>query len=166
MNKNLVPLAVAIVIFLALAGGYAFLYQETLRVNSEAATLVSEIAAKESAQARSASVRARLTEVSESETLIAAHLLAKADIVSFLEKLETSGDPFGANVYVASVSDPVDGRITISLSIEGSFPAIMKTLGSIENGTYVTKASNLTFSASGDVWSAVGTFVVLTEVSS
>ncbi len=169
MNTSFIHLGIAALVLVLAAGGYALGFHMVSEAKAEATTLAGEIAAKEAAQARGAGARARLLEVASDETFLASHFVATADIVSFLEDLEGAGDAFGAVVSVASVSgDEANqgGRITLSLSIRGSFDAVMRTLGVLEHGRYVLSSRDLVWSGGAEgEWAVTGTFVAETKTT-
>lgn len=162
MNTSLIQLIVAALLTLGAAGAYAGGYWLVEHARAEAVTLAGQIAEKEAQSARSSSARTALAELSDKEAFVAAHLVATTDIVSFLERLEAAGKEFGATVSVASVQDSSakDGTIVLSLSIEGSFDAVMRTLGAIEHGPFANAAKSVTLNSDGLGWRAVGSFVM------
>ncbi len=165
MKAPLIQLTIAILALIAAAGGYVLGFGLVSSAKEEATTLASDIAAKEVVQARGASARTRLAEVVSDEEFLAGHFVASADIVSFLEGLEGAGDAFGATVKVASVTGATpteEGRIALALSIEGSFDAVMKTLGVIEHGRYAMTARDLSLSGVDGLWILTGSFVAMT----
>lgn len=164
MKGPAVHLGISVLVLAAAAGAYAFGYLQVTNAKQEAANLASAIAAREAEQERGASARSRLAEVAADEEFLASRLVADADIVAFLEGLEGAGDEFGAIVKVASVSGDsaaADGRITLALSIEGSFAAVMKTLGVIEYGPYALSPRDVSISGAGDSWVLTGSFIAL-----
>ncbi len=166
MKAHVIHLVISLVALAAAVGAYAFGFMLVSDQKQEAANLVTAIAAKEAEQARGASARSRLAEVASDEEFLASRFVADAEIVSFLEGLESTGDAFGATVKVASVSGDApaaESRITLSLSIQGSFPAIMKTLGAIEHGRYALAPRDVSLAGEGEVWNLTGSFVALTR---
>jgi Tfp pilus assembly protein PilN len=167
-NAPLVHLVIAGVVALALLGGYVVWLNVVERQRTELATLQSEIAQKDAERTRSFTARSAESDLAETEAFIASHIVQKDNIVSFLEALENTGTAYGAQVDVASLSgdDAASaGRISLSLSITGSFDAVMRTLGAIEHGSYANMVKNITLDTAGadDVWSATGVFVVATD---
>lgn len=165
--KNFFFQLVIALVFVGIAmGGYAFWYFETKQMSVRASELAGEIATKEAARSRTNSARAGLPELGADETFVASHFVATADIVSFLERLEATGKAFGAVVEVASVTGDdksSEGSISLSLSVTGSFDAVMRTVGAIEHGPFANQVQSLTLDTSGDGWTASGIFVVGTS---
>lgn len=164
MKPHLVQLGVAIAVALAALAGYTLWYGAVKQLDADAASVATEIAAKDAARARTVSARSAEAGLAEQEAFVAGHLVAPADIVPFLERLEKAGKEFGASVHIASVSDQAaasDGRLSLSLSVTGSFDAVMRTLGAIEQGTYAIAINDLSLNTSDQAtWSATGLFVV------
>ena len=165
----LIHLVLALILCIALAGAYAFWFIAVGRADVQSKELVTQIREKEAQRERTAEARAALTELASEEAFVRARFVQKEDIVSFLEELEDAGVPFGAQVAVASVTDGTatsEGRIVVALSIEGSFEAVMHTLGVIEHGPYAIATQNLTLNSTGEgTWTAVGAFAIGTDVT-
>lgn len=164
----LVQVVIGSLTALLLVGGSVYALHIVKQLSSESAALRSEIAAKDAERARSTSVRSGETELVATESYVASHFLKTEDIVSFLEELESTGTTFGAEVNVASLSgddSASSGRISLSLSITGSFDAVMRTLGAIEHGSYANMVKDITMDTGGGdgTWSATGVFVVATH---
>ncbi len=162
-------LIVSVLIALSAIGGYVFWYDLMQGLRTETAQLETDILAKEGERIRAASARTAEDDLLAQENFIASHLVKTDDIVLFLETIEGTGKAFGATVQVASVSGEgkaSNGKISLSLSITGTFDAVMRTLGAIENGPYANMVSDLTLDTpdKGETWSAVGVFVVGTEL--
>ena len=95
------------------------------------------------------------------------YILGKEDVEPFLETLQSGGRSLGTKIEVLSVSDaPIAGhpRIALSITITGTFDAVMRTLGSIEYGPYDGVLTNLTLDTSGSdikgasTWTAASVF--------
>ncbi len=152
----LTHLIVAALVFLVLVGAYVYAFFETQRLERDVLTLSADIAAKTNEHQEAGSVRTALAEVEAQEAKLESHLVPASDIVPFLESVEALGSEFGARVSVLSVSDPAeDGKIALSLSVEGSFDAVMRTVGVLENSTRASVIRSLTLDAADDgMWSA------------
>lgn len=167
MKPSIIQLGISILIAAAALGGYVFWYGYVRGLDASSAALAGEIAAKDRERAHAVSARSAEAELAAQEALVASHIVASADIVSFLERLENTGKQFGATVHVASVSDQAkasEGTIALSLSVAGSFDAVMRTIGAIEEGPYAVTVQDLSLDTpDGSQWSATGVFVVGTE---
>ena len=67
-------------------------------------------------------------------------------MVAFIDTLEGRGRSLGATVNVLSVStggDSAHPTLELTLSIKGSFDAVMRTVGSIEYAPYAISISSL-----------------------
>jgi hypothetical protein len=159
--KPFLPLVIAAVIFGGAVGAYAFGYYELLASVKQAATLTQTVAAKKVATARLMTARAQLSTLADDEARLQQYTIDKNTIVPFLETLQSAGKPYGASVSVLSVADEktgTHGRVSLSLSIAGSFDAVMRTLGTIEYAPYdgIVKSATLSTAATGTtpVWNA------------
>ena len=163
-NVSLIHTLSALVVALALIGGYLWVFAGIQKMEEQALALSSEIAVKTSEQERASDTRAALEALVQDESNVRAHFVPTESIVPFLESLETLGSELGADVTVVSVSDPDDtGTITLSLSISGSFEAVMRVAGRIEYGPVASATKTLTLDAGDDgVWNAAATLAILT----
>jgi hypothetical protein len=166
MKASLSHLMLAGALLLITGAGYAFLLLDTKRIEQEAVALATEIETKTRQHERAGSNRAALSEVEAEEALIMSHFVPQEDIVSYLETLEETGAAFGARVSVLSVGDPAsDGKIALSVSINGSFDAVMRTVGVIEHGQKASVVHSLTLDGNGEgAWSAALTFTTLSPL--
>lgn len=162
-------LIVSVLVALGAVGGYVFWYHLMQGLRAESVQLETDILAKEGERVRAASARTAEGDLLAQENFIASHLVKTTDIVLFLERIEGTGKTFGAVVKVASVSGEgktSNGKISLALSVTGTFDAVMRTVGAIENGPYANMVSDLTLDTpdKGETWSATGMFVVGTEL--
>ena len=167
-NNSYFPLALAILVLLlsgAVYGGVQYLFgQEQTHITDNER----QIENKKSEIARAHQAQAALTTLADDEAVLKGYSLSRQDIVAFLESLQSTGTALGSQVHVLSVSDEIAGmhpRVTLSLLITGSFDAVMRTIGMLENAPYDTVLSNLTLSSNqppkGPVeWSAATTISV------
>jgi hypothetical protein len=127
--------------------GYGAMYASVERVSAEAAVLKESVETKGQDAARIGMARTALVSLVEDEATIDSYFVAKEDIVTFLEELEASGRAVGADVEVASVGVETVGdreQVAVSLRVEGSFDAVMRTLGTIEYGSYDGVVTSMT----------------------
>lgn len=164
MKPAALQLAIMSVVALLAIAGYVLWYEQVTALDAEAAGLVTEIAAKDAERTRSASARSAEADLAAQEAFVASHLVATGDIVAFLEGLEATGRAYGATLRVASVTggeNSPEGRISLSLSIAGSFDAVMRTVGAIESGPYAGMVQDLSLDTpDGETWSATGIFII------
>lgn len=157
--RTLVPLIIAVLILLGAVALYGAGYYLLTKFNETENGLDTQIAAKGRDLENASRAHAALS--SQGGQTLDQYLLAKSDIVPFLEELQGEGAPFGAKVDVLSVTDQKDkvrSRVQLSLSITGSFDAVMRTLGSIEYSPYDGVMTNVSLgTATGDAKTATGT---------
>lgn len=159
-----IPLGIAILIFigsLALYGiGYSLLSKESERSSK----LATQAAQKSTELERVARAHVALSTLQGDETNLDQYAITKSGVVPFLESLQATGRPLGATVNVISVADQKDGkhdRIALSLSITGTFDAVMRTLGTIEYGPYDGVITRVSFDSAGKgQWTATLTYSV------
>lgn len=155
--------AIALLAALCAAAGYAFLFSQVSALSEEAHALSSDIAAHTSTHAAALAARDALAELAEDEAFVMSRFVSSADIVPFLERLEGRGAPLGSEVRVVSVSDTAaEGKVTVALSISGSFDAVVRTLGRIEHDAFAGASRNVALDASEGAWTAAVTLDVLT----
>jgi Tfp pilus assembly protein PilO len=159
--------ATALLVVMLLGVGYAFWFITTENAAAHADALSSEINAKAAQHAHADTTRDTVSQVEADEATIETHFVPEEEIVSFLEELEALGGTLGSKVIVLSVTDPDgQGRITLALSISGSFDAVMRTVGVVEHGTRVSAVRSLTLDAGSDgMWTAAATVTVLAPPS-
>lgn len=153
MNRaQFIQLGIALsvlVILVALSVG-AGVYLESQK--QRAVQLGQEVAQKQSEAVRIARAREALPVLEEAEGVVAQRLVPARDIVSFLERLEKQGKAQGASVKVLSVN-PVQvesqSRISIALTITGSFDSVLRALGAIEYGPYDLSLTNVAVTTAG-----------------
>lgn len=156
------PLGLAIIVALAAVMGYLFWHRAVVDASANAALLAGEVALKSGVLSESASARSALAALSDDEDFMERLLLSTEDLVPFLEELEASGSDYGASVSVVSVSDAEgEGRIRVAFSIEGSFDAVMRTLGTVEYAEHASAVRNVTLDTPGEgMWSAAVTMIL------
>lgn len=165
MSRSLISLAIALVLLVAAGGMYAFAYLRLESDTVKAAKLEQQVESKSAALEQLARTHSALSGLPAQETTIEQYFVGKQEIVPFLESLQSTGRPLGATVDVLSVGDATPGshpRLSLSLTITGSFDAVMRTLGAIENGPYDGELTNVTVDSStsndtkvpGRLWTA------------
>jgi secreted Zn-dependent insulinase-like peptidase len=150
MKNELSIFGVTLVTLIAVAGLYVWGFQEVTRIS-----VIFPVAAQNQSEA----FRAQEAEVFS-------HFAQSNDIVTFLTYVETRGQAYDATVSVASVSDTAaTGNITLALTIQGSFSAVMKTLAALEYGSYALSAQTITLEKRTEgPWELKGTFTAATEL--
>lgn len=170
MRPAFIHFLLSVVIALIALGVYAFWFMKLTDARTEAKESQAAVIAIEHEDAAIAAAEGALAALSADEAAVEGYVLSQDHIVGFLEELEHSGDRLNSSVEVVSVSPGAeggDGRLTVSLRIEGSFASVMRTLGSIEYAQRDIRLSSLTLdtasSDAGAVWGAAASFSVATQ---
>lgn len=149
--------------------GYVVWFLTFQGAKEQALRAGAEVARIEEEDSAIANAKETLLALASDEAVLRAYFVSEEGIVSFFEELERSGEMLGSTVEVASVTAPseVGGRITLSMRITGSFPAVMKTLGSIEHGPRDMRVQSLTLDTvlsedGNEPWVAAAVFSVAT----
>lgn len=158
---------VAVLVALALTLGYTFWFSEVVRMQDQVSALASQIVTKTREYVHASENRTALQEVVEHETEVNAHFAPTSAIVTFLESIEQLGRAYGTTVTVVSVTgSATDGKLTLALSVSGTFDAVMRTLGFIEHGQFASATKSLTLETTeNNDWTAALTVVVLTKTT-
>jgi Tfp pilus assembly protein PilO len=177
MKKVLpVQFAGALVLIVIMLSLYGYAYAQVSLKSAELKSLTLQISKKTLAAADAGAARAQLAALAPQEATLQQYFLSNADIVSFLEQLATTGKYFGSKVEVVSVAavpGTPNGALNLSLTVTGSFDAVMRTVGAIEYGPHETTVTNFTLTTMGDSsqassspqWQASATFLVGTQNS-
>lgn len=167
MTKSVTHIVIAAVLLLASIAGYAFWYMTVESVRASVTEAVTDIDAKKAEVARIQEARSALQTLSQNEERIKAYFISKDDVGSFLEMVSGVGDELGAHIEIVSVTEESTAtphpRVSLSLSVEGTFDAVMRTIGALEYGPYDVEVRNLSLSKGGtaetsETWTAVGTY--------
>ncbi|HEY0010984.1 MAG TPA: hypothetical protein VGB97_03710 [Candidatus Paceibacterota bacterium] len=157
----------AIALLVAALAGYWFWYGTVTKVAAEAAELTQSVRERGEAGGRAAAARHALDDLAADEAAVYQHFVGTDDVVPFLESIEMTGQRLGARVEVVSVGNvPAKPQqpalIQVSLTITGSFDAVMRTIGAIEYQVYDTTLSSLVIDSPSGVstWTAAATYLV------
>lgn len=158
MRKALLQLVVTLVVVAAAAGGYALFYEAVSAKSAEAAALQTQINEKTEASARVMAAQAALSEIAADEAAVQAYFVPETAVVPFIDDLESRGRVLHTTVAVTSVAAKhVENRpvLVLALTIDGSFDAVMRTVGAIEYAPYDISVSSLTLAlVDGGNWRA------------
>lgn len=163
------PLIIASVIVIASIGAFVVEYYVLDNSQTRVTELQKQVLDQKAEIARAERARSALASLDTNENTLQSFFLKKDNIVSFIESLQATGKGTGASVQVVSVSDDKSTghpRISVSLLISGSFDAVMRTVGILENGSYDTVLSSLTLDSGSPTvkgvreWSAATTLSV------
>ena len=98
-------------------------------------------------------MRTALAEVAADEVLFGEYFISEAGVAAFIDGLEARGTAQVAAVKVLSVAVDDTGtrrKLKLAISIEGTFDAVLRTLGSIEHAPYDLSVSTLSLTRNGD----------------
>lgn len=139
-----------LIIALAMGGGallaYGTWYSTITAESAVVATLGNQINVSTETASHVASVRMALTEIASDETSIQGYFVPETNVVGFIDGLEARGQAQGATVKILSVSaGSVNARptLTFALTVNGTFDAVMRTVGAIEYAPYDLSISSL-----------------------
>jgi len=158
MKSPLAHLFSALVICGSALVGYGVWYVAISSESAVAADLQNWIDMKTESAGRIASARAAMVEIAADETIVRNYFVPEADVVAFINDLETRGRSQGATVNVLSVSkgaESVRPTLLFSLAVRGTFDAVMRTVGAIEYAPYDLSVSGLSLGQDAkDTWHA------------
>ena len=169
-NAILIQLLIAAAFLAAAIAAYAlaFLHVEDIGariVRAEAEAQQRTVELKNIRDAQSA-----LAALTESEARVKGYFVPTTEVVSFLERVGTAGDAFGADVSVVGVTEDTTetgrGMLTLSIQTHGTFASVMRTLGTLEFAPYDITLKNLSLDATdaeNGAWTAAATFDVGTK---
>jgi Tfp pilus assembly protein PilO len=161
-RPELVHLALALLLLLALAGGYALWFRQEEAMREENVAVAGRIAQRSAEAALVEDAQDALDALAADEDAMRARLVRPDEIVAFLDAIEASGASTGASVEVVSVTEaPEDGReqLALALEISGSFDAVLRAIGVIEHGPYDGRVVSATLNGEeGGTWTSASTF--------
>lgn len=147
MKSPLLHLVLAGLTCVALLAGYGIWYASVEAKSAAVANLDNQIATKTEIESRIISTRASLAEIAGDEATIQSYFVSETGVVAFIDYLDTQGKTLGTAVNVLSVSTSGTGAQSVfifSLSITGTFDAVMRTIGAIEYAPYDLTIARLT----------------------
>jgi len=174
MKRSLAALLFSLVLFGLAMCVYGYGYFLISRKSVAVASLEQQILSKMETASRVSSAHAALAEISGDEATVQTYFVSQTQVVSFIDALQTTGTNLGTKVEVLSVSQkPSTARsaLAITLSVSGSFDAVMRTVGAIEFSPYdlTMDTFGLSKDVSIDLWQANMTITVgsaVTKISS
>ncbi len=139
MNSSLSNLFIAIAVCIIAFIGYGVWYAAIAAKSAAVANLESRITEKTETASRIASARAALTKIAGDEDVVQSYFVSKTGVVAFIDDLEARGEAQGTVMDVLSVSTggvPARPTLILTLTIKGTFDAVMRTIGRIEYAPY------------------------------
>lgn len=150
----LIALAASVIALL----GYVAWYGVVSDKSREVAGLQNQILAASETVSRVASARAALTEIAGDEMKVRSYFVPESGIVAFINDLEARGVAQGATIAVSSVSTggtPSRPALVLSITVKGTFDAVMRAVGSIEYAPYDILVSSFSIRQDvEDIWNA------------
>ncbi|MFH1178400.1 MAG: hypothetical protein V1711_01605 [bacterium] len=146
MKSHLIHFITTIVACVATLIGYSFWYAAIAEKSAFVVDFQSQIETKTETAKRIASARATITEIKGDEAIVQSYFVPKTGVVTFIDNLETQGREQGTTVNVLSVSTGTDGSrptLILSITVNGTFDAVMHTIGAIEYSPYDLSFSTL-----------------------
>jgi hypothetical protein len=160
MKSTLLHLIVWLLICAATLAGYGYWYHMVASESTTVADLQNQITAKAEASTRVAAARAALADIAGDESLVQSYFVADTAVVPFIDDLESRATAQSADMKVLSVSTSGTAKqsslvLLLTLSIDGTFDAVMRTIGSVEYSPYDLSLSKLAVTKSGkNAWHA------------
>ncbi len=158
MKPSLTHFAVAALIVILLIVGYGVWFSAVANESAHVVDLGNQITAAHETIDRVTSARATLTEIAGDETKVQSYFVSETDAVALINDLEGRGLAHKATVSVLTVSaggSPARPVLLISLTVNGTFEGVMRTIGSIEYAPYDISISKLSVARDGkDSWHA------------
>jgi len=146
MRSPLTQSILASVLFCGALVGYQVWYSKIQEKSSTVAALTNQIELNTKAEKRVALVRASLADIADVEVSIQNYFVSDASIVSFIDTLQTQGHAQGATLEVHSVAkggSSLQPVLTLTLGVDGTFDAVMRTIGTVEYAPYAITISQL-----------------------
>ncbi len=151
--------------------GYGVWYSVVSATSRTVATLSEEIAVRSERVQQASVASAALRKLESVKSELANYFVSEKSIVPFLAELEQLGTRLGTTMNVVSVGAPTEvgsqkgeQPLPVILSAEGSFDAVMRTLGAIEQAPYALSITAVTLDRAGEdpapQWKAAFTILV------
>ena len=158
MKSSFIQFTIAFAVCVSALVTYGFLYAAVSAKSVVVANLESEIAMANEATSRAASMRAAMTKITSDEAAIQSYFVPEIGVVTFITDLEARGRLQSAAVNVLSVSAGGEAKqptLVLTLTINGTFDSVMRTVGAIEYAPYALSISGLSLGQDGkDGWRA------------
>ena len=139
MKSPFSNLIIAVVVFVIVSIGYGIWYAAIAAKSTNVVYLENQIETKTQTASHIASARAALTEIAGDETVIQKYFVSKTAVVAFIDDLQARGKAQETVISILSVSTAgtvLQPTLLLSLTINGTFDAVMRTVGTIEYAPY------------------------------
>jgi hypothetical protein len=138
MKYSFTQLGFALILLVIAILGYTSWLFTVQAASTKASLLASQIDGQSENATRDTEAANTLASLAKESAQIQNTFIGTQDIVPFLEALQTKGASLGTTVSVGSVSAMPTPRphLQLSLTIKGTFDAVMRTVGTIEYAPY------------------------------
>lgn len=146
MKSPLFHIIVWVSLCIVAFAGYGFWYATVSHKSVAVSKLQNQVDTKTKTADRIASARTVLSEVDNSEATIKSYFITETGVVSFINDLKEYARAQNTDITVLSVSSGKSGTqhiLTFSLTVDGNFDAVMRTIGVIEYAPYNLSISKL-----------------------
>lgn len=148
-NRTILQFSVACIVFAAVAGVNWWWSSHLVAVSENVNVLATKIAVKQAAVTRTSVIHSELASFARSNAILGAYFVSDSDIVPFLGALGVAGHTTGASVSVLSVAlhnKTAHQTLVAAVEAKGSFSAVMRAVGAIENVPYYVTIKSLSLS--------------------
>lgn len=169
-KKSFIHTLIAGAILLVALIAYVLWFLTVDGLGKEVSQIESEIVTRANESDRVMEARTALSALATNESRLRGYFVNTDEVVSFLERVTATGRAVGAEVDVVHVQAETEtasrGRMTLALRITGSFDAVVRTIGAIENGPFDSALTNVSLDAKPsltggeDTWTASATFAI------
>mgnify|MGYP000973946804 CR=1 FL=1 len=150
-------LVLSIVVFLAVAGGYWYVFSSVDAQITSTTSVLQEIAAEQYRQDHQRTISDSLKKVADNKDRLEKYFVSSEQVVGFIEKVEGIGGIAGANLTLSSINaDDITtaatgtiGKIKAHVSGTGSWAAVMKSVSIAERLPYSVSLNNLRLDLAG-----------------
>ncbi len=157
--------------------GYGFWYAAVAHKSMAVADLQNQINMKTETSIRVAAARTALAEIAGDESVVQSYFVPETGVVSFIDDLQARARAQTAVMKVLSVSTGGTAKqsnltLLLAISINGTFDAVMRTVGAVEYAPYDLSISGLSLGEDGkNTWHAdlglvVGSVPTMAEATS
>ncbi len=158
MRSPLIHFIAILVLGVVVTTAYGFWYAAVSRASQRVADLQTRIEEANKNVSRIASARAALAEIADDEEKVRSYFVPESGVVGFITTLERFGPRENSTVKVLSVStagSTAQPLLLLTLSITGTFDAVMRTIGAVEYAPYDLSITKLSVNESDEnVWQA------------
>lgn len=136
--------------------GQGFWYDIIVNKSATVADLQNQIDTKTETSNRIASARTALAEIAGDESIVQSYFVPETGVVPFIDDLEARARGQKADMKVLSVSTGgTKSTLVLSLTISGTFDAVVRTVGTIEYAPYGLSISKLSLGKNEkNIWHA------------